>query len=162
MLRLASLAGLLLVLVPPAAAGPITVQARGEAPKAFAGARDIALQNAQRSAVEMALGTRIDSKTLTENMQLIQDRIVSVSAGYVAGYDVLSEGPSGDVYAVTIRATVKESIVDDTKAAIAAVPADPRQPPGSSSSTAGAGRGRTASPARARPPGPSRPPSRTS
>jgi len=82
-------------------------------------ARTMALQNAQRNAVEMGLGTVIDSQTMVQNDQLIRDRIYSQSSGYVKNYSILSEGHTPDVntYKVCLRAKVQlASIKDDLKA----------------------------------------------
>ena len=82
-------------------------------------ARTMALQNAQRNAVEMGLGTVIDSQTMVQNDQLIRDRIYSQSSGYVKNYSILSEGhtPIGNTYEVCLRAKVQlANIKDDLRA----------------------------------------------
>ena len=82
-------------------------------------ARTMALQNAQRNAVEMGLGTVIDSQTMVQNDQLIRDRIYSQSSGYVKNYTILSEGHThtGNTYEVCIRAKVQlANIKDDLRA----------------------------------------------
>lgn len=82
-------------------------------------ARTMALQNAQRNAVEMGLGTVIDSQTMVQNDQLIRDRIYSQSSGYVKNYSILSEGHTrvGNTYEVCLRAKVQlANIKDDLRA----------------------------------------------
>ncbi|SDN65651.1 Flagellar assembly protein T, N-terminal domain [Desulfonauticus submarinus] len=82
-------------------------------------ARNQALQQALRSAVEQGIGTLIDSSTIVKNYQLLSDKIYSQASGYVKNYQVLSEGPSpdGQMYNVTIRAVVStESIKNDLRA----------------------------------------------
>ncbi len=87
-----------------------------------AAARDQAIDDAMRKAVQQALGTFIKSETLVQNYQLVDDRILSWSAGYVKKYDILREGKVPiDTYEVQIRATVNLSelrLDDDALAAL--------------------------------------------
>ncbi|MCX6026894.1 MAG: hypothetical protein NTY23_11655 [Chloroflexi bacterium] len=55
------------------------------------------MQAALRSAVEQGVGVFVTSQTRVENDRLIQDRILSMSTGFVRGYDVVEtrQGPSG-------------------------------------------------------------------
>jgi len=68
--------------------------------------RDRAIQDAQKKAVEQAVGIQLSSETLTQNFKLVYDNIISKSYGYIVGYDVISEGEEGDVYKVEIEARV--------------------------------------------------------
>lgn len=72
------------------------------------GARQQALTNAFRQAVEKGVGTLVQSTTLVQNMQLISDNIYSKSQGYVKDYEILEEGQrsNSNNYFVTIRAVV--------------------------------------------------------
>jgi hypothetical protein len=70
-------------------------------------ARDHALSDALRKAVEQGVGTLINSETVVKNFQLITDRIYSRSSGYVSSYRILSEEPGTDLYRITVRAVVK-------------------------------------------------------
>ncbi|WP_419656183.1 hypothetical protein [Desulfosarcina variabilis] len=83
-------------------------------------AKTKALQDAQRNAVEMGLGTLIDSDTIVNNAVLIQDRIYSRASGYVTDYKVTSEGltPSGKAVETCIEATVDTA---DIKADLRAI-----------------------------------------
>jgi len=76
-------------------------------------ARQQALQQALRAAVEQGVGTLLDSKTMVENFQVISDKIYSQASGYVNDYKVLSEGvtPDGQMYNVTIQATVSTASI---------------------------------------------------
>ena len=69
-------------------------------------ARDKALENAQRDAVEKAMGVMISSSSEVENFQLKFDRILSESRGFISGYKIISEKRDGDTYQVTIEAEV--------------------------------------------------------
>jgi hypothetical protein len=46
-------------------------------------ARDAAIEDAQKRAVEQAIGILIDSQTQVENYQLISDNILSQTKGYI-------------------------------------------------------------------------------
>ncbi|MBI5893359.1 MAG: hypothetical protein HZB79_06885 [Deltaproteobacteria bacterium] len=71
-------------------------------------ARDIALQDALRNAVEQAVGTMIDSETLVESYQVLRDSVYSKSSGYIQKYTVLKEGSTAPtLYEVTVSAVVK-------------------------------------------------------
>jgi len=73
-------------------------------------ARDKAIDDAMRKAVQQALGTHIKSETLVKNFQLVEDRILSWSSGYVTKYNLLREGAGKyDTYEVEMRALVNLS-----------------------------------------------------
>lgn len=70
-------------------------------------ARDRAIDDALRKAIEQAVGAMVSSETVTENYQLISDKILSQSKGYVKRYKIDSEGKQdGQIYQVTVRAEV--------------------------------------------------------
>ncbi len=80
-------------------------------------ARDKAIDDALRKAVEQAVGTVVSSDTMTENYRVIHDKILARTAGYVERYKVMSEKSRGDVYVVTIQAEVgKADLTDDLRA----------------------------------------------
>lgn len=70
-------------------------------------ARDHALSDALRKAVEQGVGTLLKSETQVKDFQLIYDRISTKASGYVSSYRVLDEQVTGDLYRVTVRAVVK-------------------------------------------------------
>jgi hypothetical protein len=74
-------------------------------------ARDMAISDALRRAVEQVVGTLVDSRTDTKNYQLIQDTIRVKSTGYVSKYDVLSTKSEDGMYTAVVRATVKKDAV---------------------------------------------------
>jgi len=55
-------------------------------------ARDKAIDNAQREAVEKAVGVMVSSFTEVENYQVKMDQILSESHGFINTYKVLDEG----------------------------------------------------------------------
>ncbi len=69
-------------------------------------ARDNAIQDALRKAVEQAVGTMVSSETLVENFQVVRDNIYNKSAGYVKEYKIVKESPGKDLHTVTISAVV--------------------------------------------------------
>jgi hypothetical protein len=81
----------------------------------LAKARDDALQDALRSAVEQAVGTMISSETQVENFQTLEDKIYTQTRGYIQKYDVVSEGKRDDglIYEVKVKAVVKTGMVKD-------------------------------------------------
>lgn len=83
-------------------------------------AKNQALQNAQRQAVEQGVGALIDSQTLSNNFQIIKDEILSSSRGFVTGYQILEEGSTADnaFYQVKIRAKVSDKGIRDQLTAL--------------------------------------------
>ncbi len=71
-----------------------------------ASARDQAIQDALRLVVEQAAGTMVSSETLVQNYEVLRDQIYSQSQGYVRRYEVTDESTQGNLYKVTIQATV--------------------------------------------------------
>lgn len=83
-------------------AGPLAAQATGPARKVVVtgsadivttpeAARERALQQAFRLAVEQVAGVLVESETLTRNLALFEDNILTHTQGYVRSYDVLSD-----------------------------------------------------------------------
>jgi hypothetical protein len=81
-------------------------------------ARDRALSDAQRQAVEQAVGVMIENETLVENYQVISDKILSRSKGYIQSYQIISEGREKDIYKVLIEAKVSIGQLQDDLQAI--------------------------------------------
>ena len=69
-------------------------------------ARDAALEDAQKRAVEQAIGILIDSQTQVENYQLISDKILSQTKGYITRYNIAGETVEGNLLRVRINAEV--------------------------------------------------------
>ena len=69
-------------------------------------ARDAAIEDAQKRAVEQAIGILIDSQTQVENYQLISDKILSQTKGYIKRYNVASEAVDSGLLRVSINAEV--------------------------------------------------------
>ena len=69
-------------------------------------ARDSAISDALRKAVEQAVGTMISSETMVVNFQTLNDRIYTQTQGYVQNYKILNENAGPNLYTVTVQATV--------------------------------------------------------
>lgn len=71
---------------------------------------DRALRNALRAAIEQAVGTMVDSETLAQNDEVINDQILSYSAGFVESHKVISEPRTRDgLVIIKIQAQVKRT-----------------------------------------------------
>jgi hypothetical protein len=122
-LSLALAIGVGSALLPAHRAHAVEVEATGVA-AILAGnvgsARTQALLNAQRSAVEQGVGVVLDSKTLADNFQIVQDQILTSSKGYVTKFTVTKEerSPDGQSYLVKIKADVSTALLEDRLSAL--------------------------------------------
>ena len=99
----------------------ITVKAEGVGDiigKAEGHARDIAIEEALRRAVEQAVGTMINSETIVENSMLISDSIYARAQGYIKKYLILSETSNENLYRVVLEADVSKVKIEDDLQAI--------------------------------------------
>jgi hypothetical protein len=79
----------------------------------FASKED-AVHQAQRLAVEQAVGVFIHSKTEVENFAIKKDRIMSRTQGYITRFTILREEKAEGLYTVRLSATVSmDKIKDD-------------------------------------------------
>ncbi len=103
----------------------VTVEAMGQAPvynKDVSQARDKAIDDAKRKAVEQAIGSMVSSETVTENFQLISDKILSKSSGYVRRYKILSEGATDEgIYQVKMEAMVQSGVLNSDLQGVLAI-----------------------------------------
>jgi hypothetical protein len=83
-----------------------------------AAARDAAIRNAQRNAVEQVVGTLIESRFSVEQKETlkkqqneftstVEDKIYTKSSGFIDSQTILDEQADGDTYRVTLRVSVK-------------------------------------------------------
>jgi hypothetical protein len=80
----------------------------------IAHARDDAVEEALRNAIEQVLGLMVESQTLVENYQLLEDKIFTKTKGYVQNYDIIKENKRNEqMYEVTVRATLKMANIKD-------------------------------------------------
>ena len=97
----------LLIWAPMASAEMITaegvVAVTGENMAIF---REKAIDDALRRAVEQAVGTMVSSDTMTNNFQVVHDKILAQTSGYVKSYQIIKEGRVGQEFRVTVMADV--------------------------------------------------------
>ena len=123
--RLKFVSGLLLVVCCLLILSPVIASAGVEATGMAAitvsksQAREDALNDAKRNAVEQTLGSMLTSETLVENYVLVKDKILTRVQGYVKNYTIISEKFSGDECTIVIRAEVEEMALADDVAALA-------------------------------------------
>ncbi|MCX7635177.1 MAG: flagellar assembly protein T N-terminal domain-containing protein [Syntrophales bacterium] len=86
--------------------------------KAVDVARDKAIDNALRNAVEEKVGVMVSGITEVENFQVKLDQILSQSKGFVKHYRIVSEDREGDVYKVTVEAAVETGLLKDRLEAV--------------------------------------------
>ncbi len=84
----------------------------------IAKARDDAIEDALRRALEQTLGTMIEAETFVENYQVIDDNIFSETKGYIQNYQVVREQKRNDyLYEVMVTAMVSmENLQNDLEA----------------------------------------------
>ncbi|MEW6671519.1 MAG: hypothetical protein AB1427_07435 [Thermodesulfobacteriota bacterium] len=71
-------------------------------------AREKALDEAKRAAIEQAVGARIESRTVVEDFQVVKDQIFSRTTGYLKNLNVIGEKKSDlGTYEITIQAEVE-------------------------------------------------------
>jgi len=69
-------------------------------------AREKAIDDALRRAVEQAVGTLISSDTMTNNFQVVHDKILAQTSGYVKKYEIIKEERVGQEFRVSVMADV--------------------------------------------------------
>jgi len=84
----------------------------------MASARDGAVNDALRRAVEQAVGTMVSAETVAENYTVLSDRVYSKTAGYVKNYEVLTEMPETRLYRVTVKADISKADIQNDLSAL--------------------------------------------
>lgn len=74
-------------------------------------ARDRAIDDAKRKGVEQIAGAQVSAESISENFELVSDKIFSRASGFVKAYKIVSELQEEGVYKVTINAQVDSSAV---------------------------------------------------
>ncbi len=72
----------------------------------MAPARDSAIDDSMRKAVQQVVRTLISEDVAVENSDVIDDNIYSKSEGYIQDYRILKEGMEDGLYRVRVRATL--------------------------------------------------------
>ena len=76
-------------------------------------ARNHAIHDALTQAVQAGIGVYINATTVVENAELIEDKILSESQGYITSYNVLTEETIDTRYRVTVKAVVAIDAIKD-------------------------------------------------
>ncbi len=100
------------------AAQEVVIETTGIAAGHTLKARDEAINRAMRSAIEQGVGSVIDSETMVQNYQLLDDQVYSHVKGYVKDYEIINEEQVPDnTTRITIRANVALGLLEkDIKA----------------------------------------------
>ena len=69
-------------------------------------ARDRAIDDAKRKAVEQIAGAQVSAESIAVDFELVQDRITSRASGFVKTYQIVSELQEEGVYKVQMKAQV--------------------------------------------------------
>jgi hypothetical protein len=75
---------------------------------------DSALKDAFRNAVRQVVGAVVDSETLVKNDEIISDKVLTYSGGFIKTYDEVSKTPENGLFRITIKATVERRGVIET------------------------------------------------
>jgi hypothetical protein len=75
-------------------------------------AREKAIEDALRHAVEMAVGTKVTSTSEVQDFQSKMDQVLTHSQGFVKKYEIVKEGMDGEVVQVTVRAQISNAELD--------------------------------------------------
>ncbi len=108
-----------LMLLPGVVAASVEATGMGAVTVSKSQAREDALNDAQRNAVEQTLGSMLTSETLVENYMLVKDKILTRVQGYVKHYTIKSEKFANNEYTIVISAEVEEMDLADDVAALA-------------------------------------------
>ena len=87
-----------------------TIFATGEA---YANSRDEAIEKALLNAVRKASGVFISSELQVENEQVLRDRLIQYSAGYIRGFEIIKENKENTSIFILINASISRSALLD-------------------------------------------------
>ncbi len=77
-------------------------------------AKELALKDAYSKAIEEVCGVKLLRQTQVENFQLVRDKILTESVGYVTSYEIVNENPKSEIgYEVTVNASVSRQPLSD-------------------------------------------------
>lgn len=93
---------------------PVTVDGVSAVVVDVGAARDAAIRDALRRAVEQVAGVAIEGRTLMVDFLVVEDRVVARAAGFIRSYEVVDERHEEDEYWVRVVAEVdRELLIDD-------------------------------------------------
>ncbi len=82
------------------------ITAEGNASGSGESAKEKAIEDALRNAIEIGYGVFIDSATLVENAALISDDTISQTKGFIKSYDVIDGSVENDITSVKVKAVI--------------------------------------------------------
>jgi hypothetical protein len=91
--------------------GQLTVSGSAALENDPAAARQRAIEDALRRAIEQVAGVHVEAETLTRHYQVFSDRILTRTRGYVREFEVLRETQSTDRLMVDVRVRVATDLV---------------------------------------------------
>ena len=74
-------------------------------------ARKNTINDALKKAVEQVIGTLLSGETIEQHSETLNDSIYSHAKGYIQNFKVLSEKVTGNLYQVTVQATIAPEIL---------------------------------------------------
>jgi hypothetical protein len=78
-------------------------------------ARELALKDAYAKAIEQGCGVKLVRTTQVENFQLVRDKVMKESAGFIEDYQIVLENPKGSLgYEVSVKAKVSKKPISET------------------------------------------------
>ena len=87
--------------------------------------QDEAMKAANRAAVEQVVGTMVDAATLVENDELVEDKVLTYSAGLIAASTIVGTPKQADgLITVKVKATVKKTALKEKLVAAKLVSSD--------------------------------------
>ncbi len=92
--------------------------------RGFVEARNRAIEDAKRNAVEMAVGSMISGQKVAENNVIINNTIYSKTTGYISSYKVVDEEQTSGGYRVKIKAEVGVDMIEDNLMAMGILTSD--------------------------------------
>lgn len=96
----------------------VRVRATGQAPTNLPNAREAAIENALRRAVEAGGGVQLAGVSASQEFGLVKDMIIAQTAGFIERYEVLAENPDQEgLYTVRVSAIVTRGEIDANVAA---------------------------------------------
>jgi hypothetical protein len=76
-------------------------------------ARNMAITDALRKAVEQAVGTVVSSETMVESYRVLKETVYTRSDGFVRSYEILNELQGKNIYTVILSAVVETGAIMD-------------------------------------------------
>lgn len=111
----------------PSAHAELIIDAIGLADASLSGARELAVDDALRNAIQEGVGVYLESETLVENYVLVEDRILTKTQGFARLLEVLEEGVQDDgLFRLRAKVAVSEGKLEQNLKDIIQANGNPR------------------------------------